>query len=86
MAVMTVIAVITVALAGLQADGQIEHRWRARVQNVAECRNWQTNQTQNLAYFSVRVGSSLTSATSTRVIASVINVIKKWPLLSQYFI
>jgi hypothetical protein len=30
---------------------------------VAECRNWQTNRTQNPAHFTVRVGSSPTSAT-----------------------
>jgi hypothetical protein len=29
---------------------------------VPECRNWQTNRTQNPAHFTVRVGSSPTSA------------------------
>ena len=32
--------------------------------SVAECRNWQTNRTQNPAHFTVRVGSSPTSATT----------------------
>lgn len=30
----------------------------------AEWRNWQTHQTQNLAYFTVREGSSPSSATN----------------------
>jgi hypothetical protein len=31
---------------------------------VAEWRNWQTHQTQNLAFFTERVGSTPTSATT----------------------
>jgi hypothetical protein len=31
---------------------------------VAEWRNWQTHQTQNLAKFTLRVGSTPTSATT----------------------
>jgi hypothetical protein len=34
-----------------------------RIVIVAEWRNWQTHQTQNLAFFTERVGSTPTSAT-----------------------
>ena len=37
----------------------------AIVPAVAEWRNWQTHQTQNLAKFTLRVGSTPTSATMT---------------------
>jgi hypothetical protein len=35
---------------------------------VAKWRNWQTHQTQNLAYFTVRVGSTPTFATTGKLI------------------
>ena len=35
--------------------------------SVAEWRNWQTHQTQNLAFFTERVGSTPTSATTKKI-------------------
>ena len=43
-------------------------RWQDQIQfrepAVPECRNWQTNRTQNPAHFTGRVGSSPTSGTN----------------------
>ena len=43
---------------------QMEIRYDDESSPVAEWRNWQTHQTQNLAKFTLRVGSTPTSATT----------------------
>ena len=48
---------------------------------VAEWRNWQTHQTQNLAKFTLRVGSTPTSATKNKPLVWLVQQPQVWNAL-----